>query len=226
VSFHGLKESDNDGIDVVVKRLAKLAKDTNSAIEIVHHTRKPPPGQGGDMTTDDARGASSLMSACRSGRVLNRMSTKTAGDLGIEDRERRLIYRIDEGKQNLRPPDVAKWAKLASVPLANGDNVQAVERWPYPDAFAAVTTTMMHDVRHAVGEKPYREDSRSPNWVGKLLAQKMHLNLENPKDKATVRAVLDRWFKNGVLAKEEKEDEHRKMRTFVVAGEWTDDESE
>jgi hypothetical protein len=90
VSFHGLKESDNDGIDVVVKRLTKLAAGLNIAVEIVHHTRKPPPGTAGDMTVDDSRGASSLISGVRAGRVLNRMSTKTAGELGIEDRERRL----------------------------------------------------------------------------------------------------------------------------------------
>ena len=133
VSFHGLKESDNDGIDVVVKRLTKLAGDRNISIEIIHHTRKPSPGAAVDMTVDDSRGASALMSAVRAGRVLNRMSTKVAKSLGIEDRERRLIFRVDNGKANLCPPDDAKWVKLASVLLPNGDNIQAAHRWEYPE---------------------------------------------------------------------------------------------
>ena len=173
VSFHGLKESDNDGIDVVVKRLTKMAAGLNISIEIVHHTRKPPPGTASDMTIDDSRGASSLMSAARAGRVLNRMSTKIAGELGIEDRERRLIFRVDNGKGNLCPPDDAKWVKLASVFLPNGDNIQAAHRWKYPDAFAGVTTTLMHEIRHAVGQKEYRADAQSPQWIGHLIAERL-----------------------------------------------------
>src|SRR5262249_49069519 len=163
----------------VVKRLAKVAKDTNSSIEIVHHTRKPPPGQGGDMTTDDARGASALISACRSGRVLNRMSTKIATDLGLDDPTRRLIFRVDEDKQKLRPPSKAKWAKLASVTIANGESIQAAHRWIYPDAFAGVTTQTMHDVRHAAQEKEYRANPQAKDWIGKFLAGKLGLDAKD-----------------------------------------------
>jgi hypothetical protein len=223
VSFHGLKESDNDGIDVVVKRLAKVANDTNSSIEIIHHTRKPAAGLTIDLTTDDARGASALMNGCRAGRVLNRMSTKIAGDLGIEDKERHLIFRVDDDKRNLRPATDARWCKLASVPPANGDNVQAAEAWKYPDAFAGVTTTMMHDVRHEVGLKDYREDSRSPEWVGHLLAKKLHLNMSNPKDKATAKSIIKKWIENGVLTKDERLDKHGKAKSFLIAGDWDDE---
>jgi hypothetical protein len=126
------------------------------------------------------------MNALRAGRVLNRMSTKIAGDLGIEDRERRLIFRVDNGKGNLCPPDDAKWVKLESVFLPNGDYIQAAHRWKYPDAFAGITTTLMHDIRHAVGEKDYRADAQSPQWVGHLLAERLHL-------KATAKDATRRY---------------------------------
>jgi RecA-family ATPase len=224
VSFLGIKERDNEGVDVVVKRLAKVAANTNSSIEIVHHTRKPPPGHTGDMTTDDARGASALISACRSARVLNRMSTKTATDLGIEDRDRRLIFRIDEDKQNLRPPANAKWGKLASVIIGNGESIQAIDRWTYPDAFADVTTQTMRDVRHEVGIRDdWRADSRAKKWIGNLLAQKMRITLTD-QTRAQIKTILAKWFENGVLAKVERTDAStRHTREFVVPGDWNED---
>jgi hypothetical protein len=42
-------------MDAVVKTFAKIAADTNCAIDLDHHTRKLAPGQS-EVTIEDARG--------------------------------------------------------------------------------------------------------------------------------------------------------------------------
>ncbi len=228
VCFQSVPEKDNISIDALIRRLKDIAERTNSAIEVIHHTRKLPAGQD-ELTTEDSRGGSSLMYAVRSGRVLNRMTTKIAAELGVDDVQRRLTFRIDNGKQNLSPPEKAKWARLVGTQLANGDNVQAVAEWMYPDAFEGVTTAMMHDVRHRVTEKPYRADpqARTEPWVGTLLAELLNLDLSQEPARAKVKGILKTWFANKVLDKEERtEPGTRKKRTYVVAGNWNEEPEE
>jgi len=225
VCFQSIPEKDNISIDALVRRLKDIAERTNSAIEIIHHTRKLAAGQD-ELTTEDSRGGSSLMYAVRSGRVLNRMTTKIAAELGIDDVQRRLTFRIDNGKQNLSPPEKAKWARLIGTQIANGDNVQAVAEWKYPDAFEGVTTTLMHRVRHLVTEKSYRADAQAKNepWIGILLAEQLNLDLSREPDKAKVKQILKKWFKGGVLDKEEKTDANsRKKHTYVIPGNWNEE---
>ena len=67
VSSHQAAENDNGAIDLVAKEWARLADRCNCAIELVHHTRKT---NGDEATTESGRGASALLAAARSGRVL------------------------------------------------------------------------------------------------------------------------------------------------------------
>jgi hypothetical protein len=53
-------------------------------------------------TTEGARGASALIAAARSARVLNTMSDSEARKAGVENR--RAFIRIENGKANLAPP--------------------------------------------------------------------------------------------------------------------------
>src|SRR5690606_7351743 len=80
VSTHGVSENDNGAIDKVTKLWAKIADETNCAIELVHHVRK---SEGRDVTVEDARGAVSLLAAARSARVLNRMTDEQASEAGV-----------------------------------------------------------------------------------------------------------------------------------------------
>jgi len=54
VSSHRVTENDNPAIDLVAKQWGKIADRTNTAIELVHHTRKT---NGAETTVEDARGA-------------------------------------------------------------------------------------------------------------------------------------------------------------------------
>ena len=69
-AHHGVENATGD-MDQVAREFARIANVTGCAIEIVHHTRKPGPGQE-EMTVIDSRGAVALINAVRSARVLIR----------------------------------------------------------------------------------------------------------------------------------------------------------
>ena len=100
VSTHRVSENDNMAIDAVAKTLGRIAGETNCAIELVHHVRKT---GGAEITVEDGRGASSLVAAARSVRVLNRMSKDEAEQAGIGE-TRGFYFRADNGKPNMAPP--------------------------------------------------------------------------------------------------------------------------
>ena len=101
ISAHAVPENDNGAIDMVAKELAGIADVTNCAVEVVHHVRK---SNGAELTVDDARGAVALIGAARSVRVINSMTADEAAKAGIDPAQRRLYFRIDNGKANLAPP--------------------------------------------------------------------------------------------------------------------------
>ena len=75
ISFHAVNENSNTDMDLVIKEgLGAVAGATNSAGEIFHHPGKPKPGQ--ETTVDDGRGASAIIWAVRSARVLKFMTPR------------------------------------------------------------------------------------------------------------------------------------------------------
>ena len=137
VAHHTVTENATGDMDQVCRELARIANVTDCATEIVHHTRKPAPGQE-ELSVIDSRGAGAIINAVRSARVLNPMSKGEADKAGIDDVDRRLHFRIDNGKANMAPPSAARWRKFVGVDLPNGDNVGVVTAWEYPTAAAAV----------------------------------------------------------------------------------------
>jgi RecA-family ATPase len=220
ISTHSVPESDNTNIDLVVKRFGHIADETNASVELVHHVRKPATGQS-EVTVEDARGATALVYAARSVRVLNRMSAKQAAELKIE--EPRFYFRADTGKANLAPPEAATWHQLINVDLPNGDAVAVVTAWKYPALLERIKPDHMRRVRQMAAEGAYRKDARSDEWIGHAVAEAVGLNPENKADRAIINAALKAWFANGVLAIKRRKDEHRKERPYVVPGDWNAD---
>jgi hypothetical protein len=128
VSFHGVVENDNSHMDMVVKQgFGAIANKTNSAGELFHHPGKPKPGQT-DTTVEDGRGASALLWAVRSARVLNFMTPAEADRLGMSEEERRLHVRVANGKANMAPLGKAEWMKIEVELLPNGIKLPASVR--------------------------------------------------------------------------------------------------
>jgi hypothetical protein len=204
-------------IDAVVKKLGHIADETNAAIELAHHVRKT---NGNETTVEDARGASAIINAVRSARVLNRMTNSQAQELKVEKPQ--FYFRADTGKANLAPPAEARWHHLANVELPNEDHVGVVEAWSYPSALDQITPDHMYRVRRMAAEGEWRKDARSEDWIGRAVADVVGLDLEDPADRRTVRATLAAWFANGVLTTATRRDSQRKERTFVVPGDWNE----
>ena len=135
-------------MDLLVKRLGEIAQRRQCCIELSHHVRKPSMGQA-EITVYDARGAGAIVNAVRSCRVLNQMSILEAQQAEIDAEQRGYFIRVDFGKRNMAPPEKARWRKLVSVEIANGDNVQAIEPYDYPKVFSKLTTA-----RCRVGQGP------------------------------------------------------------------------
>ena len=217
ISVHDIPESDNTNIDAIAKRFGHIADETNVSIEFAHHVRKT--GQA-EITVEDARGASALIHAVRSARVLNRMTKEQAAEQKIE--QPRFYFRSDNGKANLRPPEAAQWWHLCNIDLPNGDQVGVVETWKYPDPLDRITPTHMHAVRTMAAAGSYRKDARAEDWIGRAVAEVVDLDPDDPADVKTIKAALRAWFANGVLTTEERKDEGRKTRQFVVPGSWNE----
>jgi hypothetical protein len=226
VSAHRVAENDNAAMDLVVKTLGALAHECGVAIELIHHPRKPAPGQ--DVGVDDSRGASALLAAARSARTLNAMTDGDADRAGIEKAQRRHYLRADIGKSNLTPPpERATWFRLDSVFLGNGpaggsgDSVVVVAPWEWPNPLEGVSAADTYRIQQRVeAEGDYRENSQAAKWIGRLVADVLRLDLDDPRECATVRALLKIWLENRVLVVERRKDGSRQERPFVSVGKW------
>jgi hypothetical protein len=217
IAIHAVSENNNPLIDQVVKCLGRIANQTNCAIEIVHHVRKPSAGQH-EVTADDTRGGGAIVNAVRSCQVLNRMSSKYAAQAGIEPDQHFRYIRIDSGKQNLAPPEKAKWRYLESVTLPNGDSVQVPVSWQFPDVTRGVTPEDMERIRSVAGSGNYRWNSRAEDWIGYAVAGLLGKDAHCPADKEDIKKILNACCKNGMIAVEVRRDANRRERQFVVAG--------
>jgi hypothetical protein len=224
VSSHGVPENDNGAIDRVAKTWAGIAERCNCAIELVHHVRKGNGPQDG-YTVEDARGGSSLLGAVRSARVLNVMSKHEADRAGVEPEQRRLHFRIDDGKSNMAPPmERAVWRRLESVGLGNGqggepeDNVGVVTAWEMPGVLDEVTAQHVEQMRREVGHGDYRADIRSESWAGFKIGEIVGFDAHSPQGKAKAKSILATWIAKGALKVVQRLDEQRRMRSFVTVG--------
>ncbi|MFF9552738.1 AAA family ATPase [Methylobacterium fujisawaense] len=225
VSSHRVTENDNGAIDRVAKLWARIADETGCAVELVHHARKT---NGAEVTMEDGRGAVALLAAARSGRILNVMNPEEAKQAGVE--QRRLHFRVDNGKANLAPPpEGTTWFKLASVSLGNGflgmdgDSVGVVTRWKWPDPLDEVSVSDLRAAQQAVSAGRWRENVQSGTWVGKAIASALKLSLDNPAHKEKVKRLLKIWISTGMFQVVTGFDDQRHERAFVEVGEWAAD---
>jgi hypothetical protein len=223
ISFHAVTENSNEQMDVVIKQgFGVIARRTKTACEVFHHPGKPKPGQA-DTAVEDGRGASAILWAVRSARVLNFMSTGDAKDLGISDDERRTYIRIANGKANMGPVGNAKWMRLLIERLPNGDEVAVSSSWTPPNPFDGLATKDMELAEQLAATGEYRADSRSPEWFGYAIAEPLHIAVahgadNDPRDLARLNKIIKTWIKNKVLRTETRKDSQSRDRQFIVRG--------
>lgn len=221
VASHSVSENDNNKIEAVVKQWMRVADEARCSIELIHHVRK---GNGTNETTvEDARGAIALIAKVRSARVLNGMSKSEAQDIGVEEKERFGFFKMETGKANLAPRSgMAVWRRMVGVPLGNRvdaleDTVGVPVAWVKPDVLEVLKDHHRVAAVRMVQSGEWREDIRASNWVGHAVAAAMELDLDNPKDKHTVKSVVRLWCKTGVFQVIQQPDQQRKMKAFIIA---------
>ncbi len=221
VSAHLVNENSNGSIQAVVAMLRKLARDTNSSVQLVHHIRK---GNGDDATIDSVRGAGSLIGAARAARVINRITPEDAMALGVDEHEALGIFRVDDGKANLAPPsDKAVYRRMQSVEIANGEHIGVATEFKLPDLFDGVTADNARAVQKLVNEAeanqtPYKANVQAKQYVGHAVAEELKLDMEKAGDKAKVKAIVKQWMKTNVLKLSEMYDKRqgRDVQCVVV----------
>ena len=229
VSSHAANENDNMEIDTIAKEWAMVAKNAKAGVGLAHHVSK---AGAAEVTALSGRGAVSLINACRSVMVLNRMSEEEARMWGIEDEKRRRFFRVYDDKNNRAPPsDKSDWFTMASVSLGNGandegDNMGVVIPWSPPDAFENVTAGDLLAIQQQVASRTAanrcRADVQASAWVGKVVADHLGLSAESSvkADRAKINKLLGTWFATGALLKVEGKDANHNQRTFVEVGTW------
>lgn len=217
VSSHQVNENDNVAIDLVAKQYwAVLAQRCNCAVELVHHTRKL---GGEEGSSESARGASALLSAARSGRVLNKMTADDRERAGMSSADTNVYFALVRDKANLAPPGKREWRRVVSVDLANGDSVGVVEKWEWPDDFDGVRTADLQAVQRAIesAPNPLRYSDQATPWVGEVIAEILKLDPQN--DRKRIKRMLETWLKSGALVKRDVKDDSRQTRPCVQVGE-------
>jgi hypothetical protein len=173
---HRLLENDNAMQAELMNAWGFVASEAGAAIMIVHHARK----LNGEEATDDAiRGASSVLAAARSARVINPMTDDEAATLNIAEEDRRNYFRISNAKHNLaRPAATAEWCKLVEVSLDNEpatgdhDRIGVVTSFAPPDPATGVTAEHARLVQnYLVNNGPQRRARNSPDWFGWKVAE-------------------------------------------------------
>jgi RecA-family ATPase len=226
ISFHGTSEKSNENMRGVCEVFAKIADVTGCAIELFHHTRKMQPGQE-EYTAADARGASSVIDAVRSARILNRMTDSEANKLGLDTLERRRCVRLDRDKANMAPAENALWLKFQSVDLDNGDeelglpgdNVGVLVRWtPTPPVALMTDEDRDYFCAAVTADRDYREDQQATKWVGHLIAERLSLDVGKKYDKACALAAIEALVKDRVFRVVQRKDKRGTKRGFIAPG--------
>ena len=223
VSFHSVEENGNGAMDFLVKEgFGPIVDAANAACELFHHTGKLRPGVN-DATVDDARGASALVWAARSARVLNFMSTDEAKKFGITELERRRHIKITNGKANNGPIGALDWIRVAVETLPNGDDVAVACPWTPTIPASVIDEGAMEMVRQLAATGNYREDSRSPAWFGYAVAPCLDIAVScgmknDPSALSRLKLILRNLHDDKIIEVEERKDGSGKMRSFVVLG--------
>lgn len=215
VSFHYLSENDTAAMDALIKRLGDICVRCDCGVELSHHVRKPGIGQY-EITVYDARGAAAIVNAVRSCRVINQMTSTEAEQAKID--KPASYIRIDSGKRNMAPPEKARWFHLLSVKIANDDHVQAIEHYEFrPEQVTKQDDNWL--ILTMTSGTQYRADSRSPEWLGHIIAKHFNRTANTKGEVMWVNKQINIWMtpahdRGPLLRKVTREDKDRKPRIF------------
>lgn len=226
IQTHGVSENDNGAIDLIIKRLGRLADRVGCAVEIVHHVRKPSSGNKAEPSIDDARGASALKDGIRSGRFLAKMPTELITPSGLTKDEADVTFAVTGGKGNMAPvTGKSQWFRMISVPLNNSDEYGRTDDVGVCVSFAMPETedgfpddAAVQVQRIAEAKQTYRHwtsGTAPAEWFGFAVAREF--GMHEIDDKTTIRRMIATWLKSGVLKVVEGYDGSRNTVKYIAS---------
>jgi len=218
IKSHAVEENLNSAIDGVAQLLTDLATKHNIAVDAPHHVSK---GQMAPGEADRGRGASAYIAACRLVYTCLPMSLQEAQAFNISEADRRSYIRVDSGKVNIaKSAGSAKWFRLIGVPLDNatelypsGDEVQTVEPWAPPDAWAGTThlglNAILNDIDRGLtdedGKPTGRRYSNAPAATDRQVWPVVQKHYPD-KSEEQCRTIIHAWLDTKLLYPEDYED--------------------
>lgn len=202
---HSVPENDNSAMDIVITVMSDIANFKDVAVDAPYHANKGT-AEPGDVNR--GRGASSYKDGGRLIQTLSPMSKEDAERMGVTDeKERRLLRRIDDAKINLAPPGETIWFKLVDVEIGNrtetyprGDHVQTVEIWQPPDLWSGISTDLAITILYEIDKgnsdgQPYSNHHNAKERAAWAVVQKY---LPTRTDHQA-REIVNAWIKSGAL---------------------------
>ena len=217
VQTHFVSENANEAISrVMVGMREMLVGEHQSALNLVHHIRKPQAGTNhtaGDMFS--ARGAGAMQGEAHFVYTLADMNSKEAEKLGVADDDKGWYLRLDDAKAKLAPPGTAQWFEREGVEIPRqigSEEVGALIPWTPPDNPLHVTSATAQEILRVI-------DSRWKN--GKAFTKTGDRSLlrfivkEHGLTRLSAKNLLRQWDDNDVLAYGVI-DKHRKTMGYAV----------
>ena len=208
VGAHQVNENDNMAVAAVFSQIREVADKAECAIGLVHHIRK---GNGEDATIDSVRGAGSLIGAARAARVINKVSTDTAANLGIPAKEAVGLFRVDDGKANLAPPATAAvYRKMIGIQIENGEWIGVASSFKLPDEWEGMDPATVNEMLRII-DLGIPTDMGDPElysirpqdkerWVGQVILSYPFDNKEHQKTMGQAKGIIRAWQNSGLIA--------------------------
>jgi hypothetical protein len=201
ISMHAVNENSNPSIQAVVAMVRRITRETGCAFGMIHHIRKT---GGEDATIDSVRGAGALIGAARSARVLNKVGKEDAADLGVNEIDAMGLFRVDEGKGNLRPLESAVYRRMKSVKLDNGESIGVAVAYSLPDLWDGMTTRVVNNMLTEIdkgidGERYSSRPQDKARYVGSVISGYTFANPDHKKSARQAKLIVAEWFEKDLL---------------------------
>jgi hypothetical protein len=213
-TFEG-DENSNSELKWAAVLWRKIARETNCAVLLVHHTRKFN-AEAGDM--DSARGGGALVGVARNVSTLFAMTEQEAAVFNVTEGNRHLYLRFDDAKANLSLVTfAAKWFEKKTVKLPNAgddepeDEVGVLMPWIPTTIYARLTNPVINKMLDVIAAGLLGKDGKptgdaytltkkgrgNKRWAGNVIEDLVECT---PKE---AQQLLDEWVKSGLLSEVE-----------------------
>ena len=235
-TFEG-DENSNSELKWACMLWREVARRTNTAVCLVHHTKKYASGMAGDV--DAARGASALIGVARIVATLFPMTPAEAELMQVPEEQRVHYLRFDDAKANLNlKSPFARWFRKESFALANAtadlpaDDVGALVPWSPPgimdgisepriqEFFARVDAGLLDSDGLPSGEfytfSPAKKEGEASRYIGDFVKSFFKI-----AEQARAAKIVALWKENHRLVEADyTSPKQRKSRKCVHSERW------